>query len=105
MYYTITNTRSGITLGTYAGASPEAALDALAVDAGYQDYADMDEQVPAQPGEIIATPLRAALRARYGRYRITRDGAVHVYGPYPQCSHETGWRFVGWVDDPRLLEV
>lgn len=36
--------------------------------------------------------LRAALRAKYGagRYRITRDDEVHVYGLMPNA------RYVGW---------
>jgi hypothetical protein len=39
----ITNTRSGIVFGEYEGDTPEAALEALAQDAGYSDYAEMCE--------------------------------------------------------------
>lgn len=37
--YTISNKTSGIDLGTYQGATPADALDAMARDAGYADYA------------------------------------------------------------------
>ncbi len=36
--YKITNRRTGLDLGTYAATSPDAALDAMARDAGYDDY-------------------------------------------------------------------
>lgn len=46
--------------------------------------------------------LIAAYAERRGgtRLRITRQGAVHVYGPIPN-SIETGWWFAGW--DVELL--
>ena len=45
---------------------------------------------------ISRTELRAALRATYGagRYRITRDDEVHVYGLMPN-SRTVGWWLMG----------
>lgn len=54
--YTIENAHSGIVLGTYEAASEHGALDAMARDAGYGDYADLQAQIPAHPGEIIVYP-------------------------------------------------
>lgn len=53
--WTIENTTSGLVLGTYEGATAADALDAMARDAGYRDYADLQAQVPAEDGEIIVT--------------------------------------------------
>jgi len=40
--------------------------------------------------------LRAALRAKYGagRYRITQNGEVHIYGLMPN-SQTVGWWLMG----------
>jgi hypothetical protein len=56
MKHMITNTRSGYVLGLYDGATPAEALDAMARDAGYADYADLQSQVPAKHGEIAVEP-------------------------------------------------
>jgi hypothetical protein len=56
--YTITNAHSGTVLGTYEAPNPAAALDAMARDAGYRDYSDLDAQIPAMPGEIVVTEER-----------------------------------------------
>lgn len=42
--YRITNTTSGLILGTYGGDDEQGALDALASDAGYRDANDVDAQ-------------------------------------------------------------
>jgi hypothetical protein len=55
--YVITNTRSGASLGTYLAASPEAALDMMASDCGYDDYSDLWFSVPTPYGEIVVTPV------------------------------------------------
>jgi hypothetical protein len=57
MRYAIENTRSGQVLGIYEAPSPAAALDAMAQEAGYASYDDLQDQVPAQPGEIIVYPV------------------------------------------------
>ena len=44
--------------------------------------------------------IRRILRSKFGarKYRITSDGAIHVYGriPYTQV---TCWYFFGWMGD------
>ena len=55
MKYRIENTRSGIVLGEYDAESKSDALDAMARDAGYRNYA---EAVSVAPGtDILVTPL------------------------------------------------
>lgn len=39
-YYLIQNTATAVILGTYEGANEAEALDAMAIDAGYDSYAD-----------------------------------------------------------------
>ncbi len=58
MKYQIENTLSGIILGVYEGTSVRDALNAMAQDAGHQDYEDMCEVAPARPGEISVTEVR-----------------------------------------------
>lgn len=55
--YQISNCRSGIILGVYEADSAQAALDAMARDAGYADYASADAVAPAAPGEILVEVL------------------------------------------------
>ena len=57
MKYQIENTRSGFFFGIYEADSKEHALDLMAQDVGYKDYADLNEEVPAAPGEILVTEL------------------------------------------------
>jgi len=53
--YTIENTASGVVLGTYEAESAKAALDAMARDAGYADYAACCADVPSPDGEIVVS--------------------------------------------------
>lgn len=53
--YTIENTASGVVLGTYEAESAKAALDAMAREAGYANYADCCAEVPAADGEIVVS--------------------------------------------------
>ncbi len=57
MRYRIENTKSGLELGVYEGSSKEDALDALARDAGYDDYDHALYVAPASEGEILVTEL------------------------------------------------
>ncbi len=52
MLYRIENTRSGVVLGDYEAEDAVSALDTFAREAGYQDYAHLQRQVPAYSGEI-----------------------------------------------------
>lgn len=56
--YEITNTRSGLVLGVYEGATEAEALDAMARDAGYADYAECCEVAPAEEGEIVVREIK-----------------------------------------------
>jgi hypothetical protein len=55
--YQVENTKSAVILGAYEAASPEAALDAMAQDAGYRDYAHALETVGGDPDELLVTEI------------------------------------------------
>lgn len=55
--FQIENTMTGAFLGVYEGADEAAALDAMAQDAGYADYADVTDQMPVEEGEIAVYPV------------------------------------------------
>ena len=57
--YTISNAVSGHCLGIFDGTSKDDALDALARDAGYADYAEACEAAP-DDGELIVTEIESA---------------------------------------------
>jgi len=48
--------------------------------------------------------IRAAANERGCRYRITRDGEVHFYGPMPN-TNDTGWYFVGWSPEEVVAAI
>lgn len=56
--YRIENTNSGLILGEYQGETKEQALDAMARDAGYKDYADFRTQVgDDRPSNLLVTKV------------------------------------------------
>ncbi len=55
--WTIENVQSGLVLGTFEGATEDAALDAMARDAGYADRATMDRDVPDGAENLVVTEV------------------------------------------------
>jgi len=55
--YEISNSTSGIIIGTYEGETAEAALEAMARDAGYTSYAECCADVPAPEGGLEVVPV------------------------------------------------
>ena len=53
---------------------------------------------------MTTTAIRAALRNAFGagKYRITRDGEINVYGQMPN-SIVTGWYLYGWMGDAQTI--
>lgn len=57
--FRIENIISGIDFGIYSGPTAIDALNEFARDAGYVDYAELDAEFPADPGEIKVTEVNA----------------------------------------------
>ena len=55
--YRIDNTVSGTFMGTFEGTDEHAALEAMARDAGYSDYADACEVAPTMGGELVVSDV------------------------------------------------
>lgn len=48
--------------------------------------------------------IRKLLVSQFGprRYRITRDGEIHVFGPLPHTRYRA-WYLYGYLDSPETL--
>ncbi|NBW23725.1 MAG: hypothetical protein EBR82_88850 [Caulobacteraceae bacterium] len=57
--FIIENTISGQDLGSYVASCESEALDLMAIDAGYLSYADLQDQIPAVPGELAVKEVYA----------------------------------------------
>lgn len=83
-YYRITNADSGVVLGIYLAEDSDHALDTMARDAGYTDYAHACEIAPVAKGEIdveqvhVAHALNAAGIRAIDRFvsEYGKDGAI-----------------------------
>lgn len=55
--YNICNKCSGVDLGDYEGETRAQALDAMARDAGYEDYEDFCEQFGDHSADLVVTEI------------------------------------------------
>jgi len=55
--YRIENRTSGVDLGAYEGETEQEALDAMARDAGYQNYEEAQATAPADDDDIVVTEM------------------------------------------------
>lgn len=58
--FQIENSKSGVILGVYEAATEAEALDLMAQDAGYADYAAIEaqEELASDDGEIVVTEIK-----------------------------------------------
>jgi hypothetical protein len=82
--YRIENMISGVILGDYEGATEAEALDAMARDAGYADYAALCNVVPVKDGEISIGPapmkFRLSVPNDFGSEADSQKMLADVYG-------------------------
>lgn len=80
--YNICNTLTGADLGNYEGATPEEALDAMARQTGYDNYAEACEVAPTYEGEIAVTVVSWLCnfpeQAVKGIFHVQSDWSMHV---------------------------
>lgn len=84
--YNISNTLSGVSLGTYEADSQSAALDAMARDAGYANYAEANEVVPSAPGEILVEQVAPLYLSLSMRNAETVRRCVELIADAPVCE-------------------
>lgn len=58
--YRITNSKSGMDLGTFQAKDQQGALEAFAREAGYSTYAEACEEHPVAEGEMVVTEVEDA---------------------------------------------
>lgn len=94
--YQISNSVSGAVLGIFIAENEDAALDALAVEAGYKSHADIPDAMRAADGELIVVDaygtredLIAQIKNAAAEYREDEEGEPGVL--YVQLSRKHGW--------------
>ena len=55
--YRISNCSSGLDMGTYLGRGAKGALDEMAREAGYRDYADCCERIDSDGSQLLVEDL------------------------------------------------
>ena len=88
--YNISNTLSGIFLGTYEADSEAGALDAMARDAG---YAEANAVAPSAPGEILVERVEPLYLSLSMRDAETVRRCVELIADAPICEGAEGIEF------------
>lgn len=73
---------TGVTLGVYAGDTEADALDAMARDAGYDNYASAETAVPGYTDLLVAPTVRLPKIVRSGSRLTSADRRRIVYRLY-----------------------
>lgn len=93
--YQISNTVSGAVLGIFVADSEDAALDAMAVAAGYKSRADIPAEIGGADDLIVgdadgtSEDLIAQIKNAAAEYREDEEGEPGVL--YVQLSRKIGW--------------
>lgn len=96
--YNIAHRLSGNDFGVFVADSPEGALDAMAVEAGYKSHAETPDECRASEDDLIVTnvdgtveDLATQLRLAAAEFQKSEANGALPTVLYVQMSHEYGW--------------